>query len=92
MVSSIPKRAPADPLGEIYRAVAVIRATGGLHAETVDRLQELLPEASPEAIEPYLDLARGQIRQKRYLFAQDTLNTESSSAIHSTAKPGSGWA
>ena len=69
-----PEGAPADPLGEIYRAVAVIRATGGLHAETVDRLQELLPEASPEAIEPYLDLARGQIRQQRYLFAQDTLN------------------
>lgn len=49
------------PLGEIYRAVAVSRATNGRYVPAVDHLETMLKRTRPDAIEPNLDLAAAQL-------------------------------
>jgi tetratricopeptide (TPR) repeat protein len=61
-----PQQAPAGALGELYRLVALVRATGGAEAGSVRRLEEVIAGVKPPEIEPYLDLASAQLRQRRY--------------------------
>ncbi len=61
-----PGRAPQGALGEIYRAVVVGRAGGGASVAALDRLEQLLAAHPLADAEPYLDLAIGQLRQRRY--------------------------
>jgi hypothetical protein len=52
-----------DPLLQL---VPLVRAHGGANADEVNRLAQLIAEAKPKEVEPYLDLASGLLRQKRY--------------------------
>jgi hypothetical protein len=54
------------PLGELYRLLPLYRALGGSNAGMVDRLGNLLMATKPPELEPYLDLAAGLLRQRRY--------------------------
>jgi Tfp pilus assembly protein PilF len=63
--------APGGALGEVYRAAAVARTAGG--AEALAYLEKKLSEARPAEIEPWLDLAQGQLRAVRPADAERTL-------------------
>jgi Tfp pilus assembly protein PilF len=63
--------APAGALGEVYRATAVVRMSST--EDAVAYLEKMLAAARPEAIEPWLDLAQGQIRRRRFADAEKTL-------------------
>jgi tetratricopeptide (TPR) repeat protein len=58
-------------LGEVYRAAAVVRMSST--EDAVAYLEKLLASARPEAIEPWLDLAQGQIRRHRFAEAEKSL-------------------
>jgi tetratricopeptide (TPR) repeat protein len=51
---------------ELYDVVAFVRATGGAHAGSVRKLEQLLRERKPSQLEPYLDLASAMLRQRRW--------------------------
>lgn len=51
---------------DLYAAVALVRATGGGSASAVRRLEEVMARVRPQELEPYLDLASGQLRQRRW--------------------------
>lgn len=65
--------APAGPLGEVYRAAAVVRAVRS--PEAVAHLEKMLAVARPSEIEPWLDLAQGELGQRRFADAERTLST-----------------
>ncbi|HEX9638557.1 MAG TPA: tetratricopeptide repeat protein [Acidobacteriota bacterium] len=65
--------APDGALGEVYRAAAVVRTSGGAAAGAVGRLEQALAAAHPAELEPYLELARGQLKQHRFDGAAQTL-------------------
>ncbi len=67
-----PKLAPTGALAEVYRTVAAVRAEIS-SAAAVDQLQEMLDVVQPAEVEPYLDLARGQLRYRRFAAAERTL-------------------
>jgi len=67
-----PAQAPPGALGEVYRVVAIFRAGGGAHV--VDRLGTMLDKAKPPELQPYFDLANGQLSTRRYADAEKTLN------------------
>lgn len=58
--------APTGAEGDAYRAMAVLRATGGASREALARLELLLEGSSHEWIEPYMDLAMAQLRQRKF--------------------------
>ena len=60
------------PGGELLKLVPFVRAHGGANAEEVRRLERLIAEVQPGEIEPYLDLAAGLLRQKRYADLEKT--------------------
>ena len=60
------------PLGELYRLLPLVRATGGANARSVQRLEQLLVAAKPVEIEPWLDLAMAQLRHRRYAELEQT--------------------
>lgn len=62
---------PVGMHGDVYRAVAAMRV--GSSAVVVDWLGESLERSPTRAMEPYLDLARGQIEQRRIAAAEGTL-------------------
>ncbi len=64
-------RAPQGALGEVYRAAAVVRVAAT--AEAVAHLEKSLTAARPAEIEPWLDLAQGQIRRGRFADAERSL-------------------
>jgi tetratricopeptide (TPR) repeat protein len=66
-----PERSPSGDLGELYRVITVLRAGGGKN--TVDRLKELLDKIKPSEPVPYIDLALGQLKLKRFEEAEQTL-------------------
>jgi Flp pilus assembly protein TadD len=66
-----PQRLPSGPLGEIYRTLAALQ--GHASAPVVDRLGRLLNEAGVDEIEPWLALAEGQLKQRRFGPAERTL-------------------
>lgn len=68
-----PDRAPKGPERELYRAAAVIRASSGAYARAVDHLEGMLAVAAPDSVDPYLDLARGQLKQRRFGAAERTV-------------------
>ena len=57
---------------ELYRVVALVRALGGADAAAVARLAQLIDQRQPEEVEPYLDLAAGQLRQQQWDALQKT--------------------
>lgn len=65
-----PERVPAA-LAEIYRAATAVRAVRSTAA--LDRLEALLATGKPAEIEPYLDLAEGQLGARRFAAAEKTL-------------------
>ena len=67
-----PKLAPTGALAEVYRAAAAVRAEIG-SAAAVDQLQEMLDVVQPAQVDPYLDLARGQLKYRRFAAAERTL-------------------
>lgn len=67
-----PERAPEGALGEVYRAVAAVRSGAG-GAVAVDHLAASLEQARPPEVEPWLDLAQGQLVLQRYDDAEATL-------------------
>jgi tetratricopeptide (TPR) repeat protein len=58
-----------DPL---LLLVPLVRAHNGANADEVNRLAQLIAEAKPKEIEPYLDLCAGLLRQKRYADLEKT--------------------
>jgi tetratricopeptide (TPR) repeat protein len=70
-VHLIDSHPPGGALGEVYRAAAVVRVVRS--AEAVDYLEKKLAEARPPEIEPWLDLAQGQLGQRRFADAERTL-------------------
>ncbi len=67
-----PAAAPGGAVGELYRAAALVRASGGSSAAAVRRLQDAIARAHPAEIEPYLDLGMGLLRQKQYAALEKT--------------------
>ncbi len=65
--------APQGPLGEIYRAAAVVRMAAS--ASAVEHLEKMLAAVRPPAPEPWLDLAQGQIKLGRFADADRTLSS-----------------
>jgi tetratricopeptide (TPR) repeat protein len=59
------KQAPAGSEADAYRAVAVLRATGGTSRAALARLEQALDGAKNVPVEPYLDLAMAQLRQRK---------------------------
>lgn len=58
-------------VAEIYRAGTAVRAVRSTAA--LDRLETLLATGKPSEIEPYLDLAEGQLGARRFAAAEKTL-------------------
>ncbi len=67
-----PGQFPMEQQGDVYRAVAAMRV--GSNDVVVDWLDESLGRSPEKAPDPYLDLARGQIEQRRIEAAQETLD------------------
>lgn len=57
---------------ELYSTVALVRATGGASAASVKKLEELMSARKPEELEPWLDLASAQLRQRRWAELEKT--------------------
>jgi tetratricopeptide (TPR) repeat protein len=64
--------APKEALGEVYRTAAVLRMTTSQAA--VDHLEKLLAATRPPEHEPWLDLAQGQLKLRRFAEAERTLS------------------
>jgi len=62
---------PSGALGEVYRAATVVRAVRS--PEAVAYLEKTLAMAKPPEIEPWLDLAQGQLGLRRFAEAERTL-------------------
>jgi len=62
---------PSGALGEVYRAATVVRAVRS--PEAVDYLEKTLAVARPPEVEPWLDLAQGQLGLRRFAEAERTL-------------------
>lgn len=60
------------PLAEVYRTIPLLRA-GSRDPAAVAHLEKALAEARPEAVTPYLDLARGQLATRNLEAAAATL-------------------
>ena len=61
-----PERAPKGGESEVYRAAAVSRAASGASATAVAGLEAALAASQHTEVEPYLDLARGQLKQRQF--------------------------
>ena len=69
-----PARAPAGALGQVYLADTLVRAAaGGAAGGAIDRLARALAAARPAEPDPYLDLARAWLSQRRYADAAAAL-------------------
>ncbi len=68
-----PSEAPEGTLAKLYRAYTVSEFAGGLYPPAVEALERLLAEVRPRELEPYLALARGQLKQRRPGAAYRTL-------------------
>jgi Tfp pilus assembly protein PilF len=60
---------------ELYGTIAFVRATSGANAASVRKLEQLVAERKPADVEPYLDLASAQLRQRRWKALEATANT-----------------
>jgi len=68
-----PSHAPEGPLGEVYRADAVVRGVPAGVTNALDHLAISLERAAPSDPEPWLDLAQGQLEARRFDDAETTL-------------------
>jgi Tfp pilus assembly protein PilF len=69
-----PARAPTGALGQVYLADTLVRAAaGGAAGGAIDRLARALAAARPAEPDPYLDLARAWLGQRRYADAAAAL-------------------
>jgi len=50
----------------LYDTVAYVRATAGADLSSVLKLEQILAQRKPSEVEPYLDLASAQFRQRRW--------------------------
>ncbi len=71
-VHLLDKQAAPGPLGEVYRATAVVRMAST--AEAVDYLERMLETARPAEQEPWLDLAQALLRRRRFAEAERALS------------------
>ncbi len=69
--SFLTPRAEREPLitrveteDELYSTIALVRTTG--NANAMRRLEQLIAERKPAELEPYLDLAYAQLRQRQW--------------------------
>jgi len=67
-----PHRAPTGEMADLYRVMAVLRAGGG--PELLDHLAGMLEKIRPQTLEPYIELASGYIKRKRFADAEKVLN------------------
>jgi len=66
-----PARAPSGREGDVYLVTTLLRAVTS--AAAVGRLEALLSASAPPSLEPYFDLAKGQMRLKRFAQAEKTV-------------------
>lgn len=66
----MPEQAPSGALGEVYKAVTLLKAL--TTPDAVDHLEQMLAIAQPEETTPYFYLAQGQIRLRRFEEAEQT--------------------
>lgn len=57
---------------ELYRAIALVRATGGGDGQSAAKLEQLMHARKPAELEPWLDLASAQLRQRRWEALEET--------------------
>jgi Tfp pilus assembly protein PilF len=67
-----PQQAPAGALGELYRLIPLVRASSGADTKAALRLETIVANTKPSELEPYLDLASAQLRQRRYAQLEKT--------------------
>ncbi|HUP63060.1 MAG TPA: tetratricopeptide repeat protein [Thermoanaerobaculia bacterium] len=70
-----PDGAPTGAAGELLLLVPLVRARGGADGAAVRRLEQLIAEVKPKEVEPYFDLAMGQLRQRRFADLEKTTKT-----------------
>jgi tetratricopeptide (TPR) repeat protein len=61
-----PGSAPEGNEADAYRAAALLRATGGESRAALALLESALDSVKTAEVEPYLDLAMAQLRQRRF--------------------------
>jgi hypothetical protein len=67
-----PSIVEVESIDPLYRAVALVRATGGADAGAVTRLEEVMRTLEPADVEPWIDLASGQLRQRQWRALEKT--------------------
>lgn len=72
-VHLLDKKETPGALGEVYRATAVVRMAST--TEAVDYLARMLETTRPAESEPWLDLAQGLLRRRRFADAERSLAT-----------------
>ena len=70
-----PESVPKENEQFVYRAIGVLRAADGSHAAATQRLELLLSSGEIKHVDPYLDLARGQLKQRKFEAAAATAKT-----------------
>ncbi len=65
-----PQAVADEKLADVYRTLAVLRAASFRHEPAVDHLAQLLADDSIEHYEPYVDLAEGQLKLRRFAEAE----------------------
>ncbi len=64
----MPQKSPQGDMGQIYKVVTLMRVK--VLPNYVDYLQALLNRVRPRELQPYFELARGQLMLKRYADAE----------------------
>ena len=61
-----------ESIDDLHRTIALVRATAGANAQAVTRLEKLMATIKPDEIEPWIDLASAQLRQRRWQSLEKT--------------------
>lgn len=69
-----PDSGPQGALGEIYLMTALSKAVASTSGKVLERLENLLVAAHPPSVVPYLEVAQGQLHQRRFEEARTTLS------------------
>ncbi|HVG25189.1 MAG TPA: hypothetical protein VND45_13615 [Thermoanaerobaculia bacterium] len=67
-----PRLTRVETADELYSAIALVRASGGANAASVQRLAKLIVARKPTELEPYLDLASALLRQRQWAALEAT--------------------
>lgn len=68
-----PERTPGR-LGKLYQTASLLRPSSGDSATHIKHLEGLIAELAPKEDGPYFDLARGQLKQRRFAAVKRTLS------------------